>query len=234
MDYRTLKDLVKQGEGKYLEFKLKTNHPEKIVREIVAFANTNGGQLIVGIGDDRSIQGLKYADEDEYILVRAIEKYCSPIPTYTIERVAITDERDVLVFGIEPSEERPVYVLQEIITNKWETVPTILRPSASYQQNEPIRKAYIRVADKSVQASKEMREILKRQSKTRNFRFEYGDKERKLMQYLEQNPTITVDDFVLVAAIPRKVASKTLILLVLANVLAVQPDETNDRYTRIL
>jgi predicted HTH transcriptional regulator len=234
MDYRTLKDLVKQGEGKYLEFKLKTNHPEKIVREIVAFANTNGGQLLVGIGDDRSIQGLKYADEDEYILTRAIEKYCSPAPTYTIARVPITDERDVLVFDIKPSEERPVYVLQEIITNKSERVPTLAPTPASYQQNESNRKAYIRVADKSVQASKEIREILKRQSKTKNFRFEYGDKERQLMQYLDQNPTITIDVFVTIAMIPRKIASKTLVLLVLANVLTVQPDETNDRYARVM
>jgi predicted HTH transcriptional regulator len=74
VDLRVLKELVRQGENKYVEFKLKTNHPEKIVREMVAFANTDGGKLIVGIGDDKSIKGLKFPDEDEYILQKAIEK----------------------------------------------------------------------------------------------------------------------------------------------------------------
>ena len=84
MDLRTLKELVKQGEGDNLEFKLKSNHPEKIVREIVAFANSGGGKLLVGIGDDKTIKGLKYADEDEYILEKAIQKYCTPPIPYDI------------------------------------------------------------------------------------------------------------------------------------------------------
>jgi predicted HTH transcriptional regulator len=43
MDLKELKTLVKRGEGANLEFKLKASHPEKIVREVVAFANTDGG-----------------------------------------------------------------------------------------------------------------------------------------------------------------------------------------------
>jgi predicted HTH transcriptional regulator len=54
-DYKALKALVRQGEGMHLEFKLKAAHPEKIVREIVAFANAQGGLLLVGVGDDKSI-----------------------------------------------------------------------------------------------------------------------------------------------------------------------------------
>ncbi len=71
-DLKSLKALVRQGEGMHLEFKLKATHPEKIVREIVAFANAEGGLLLVGVGDDRSVPGVKFADEDEYILTRAI------------------------------------------------------------------------------------------------------------------------------------------------------------------
>jgi predicted HTH transcriptional regulator len=49
--------LVRKGEGATLEFKLKSNHPEKIVREVVAFANSQGGLLLIGVGDDKSIPG---------------------------------------------------------------------------------------------------------------------------------------------------------------------------------
>ncbi|MEZ0608631.1 helix-turn-helix domain-containing protein [Fibrella sp. WM1] len=212
LDYKALKDLVRQGEGHSLEFKLKTNHPDKIVREVVAFANTDGGILLIGVGDDRTIPGLKYADEDEYLLVRAIEKLCFPAIPYTLERVPLHDEREVLVLRIPRSPHRPHYVL----------------PDPADPEN---RKVYVRVADKSVQASKEVREILKAERADRSVRFTYGDKERVLMQHLVQHPSITVDSFAMLANIPRKIASRTLVLLVLANVLDIHPSDVMDKYT---
>lgn len=236
MDYKTLRELVRQGEGKHIEFKLKTNHPEKIVREIVAFANSGGGYLFIGVGDDRSIKGLKYADEDEYLLVRAIEKYCSPGIEYEIERIPIGEERDVLVFTILPSPKRPHYVLQPAEATVATAKPSPKTPPQKSHKNASsstnlVKKTYIRVADRSIQASWEMREILRRQDDDRNVKFQYGDKERKLMQHLDQHQSVTVADFASVAGISRNIASKTLVLLVLANVLDVHPDETVDRFT---
>ncbi len=209
MDLRTLRDLVRQGEGDYLEFKLKSSHPEKIVREVVAFANSGGGKLLVGIGDDKSIKGLKYADEDEYILERAIQKLCTPPIPYHIERVPLTDERDVLVFHIHRSPDKPHGVLDELGK----------------------KKTYVRVKDRSVQASREMREIMKRARKQRDVRFNYGEKEKKLMQLLDTQQSVTVDSFATSVGITRNMASRTLILLVLANVLEVHPGEVRDQFT---
>lgn len=212
MDYQALKNLVRQGEGTHLEFKLKTNHPEKIIRGIVAFANTTGGIMLIGVGDDKTIRGLKYADEDEYLLVRAISKYCFPRISYTIERVQLYDEREVLVIRVPPSFNKPHYIIPDL--------------------NDPDnKKAYVRVGDKSVQASREVREILKGVSAERNVRFTYGEKEHKLMQHLGENPSITVDLFASIAGVSRKIASRTLVLLVLANVLEIHPSDVVDQYT---
>ncbi|RIV27586.1 ATP-binding protein [Fibrisoma montanum] len=212
MDYRALKDLVRRGEGSNLEFKLKTNHPEKIIRGVVAFANTNGGIMLIGVGDDRTIPGLKYADEDEYLLVRAIDKYCFPKISYSIERVSLFDEREVLVIRVPPSPNRPHYII----------------PDLADPEN---KKAYVRVADKSVQASKEVREIMKGERAARDIRFTYGDKEHKLMQHLGEHNSITVDLFASIAGVSRKIASRTLVLLVLANVLEIHPSDVMDKYT---
>ncbi|MEQ8573732.1 MAG: ATP-binding protein, partial [Fulvivirga sp.] len=51
MTFQELKRLVSQGESETLEFKRKVAHPEKIVKEIVAFANTKGGKLLIGVSD---------------------------------------------------------------------------------------------------------------------------------------------------------------------------------------
>ncbi len=211
MDYRALKELVRRGEGHQLEFKLKSAHPEKIIREVVAFANSDGGLLLIGVGDDKSIPGLKYADEDEYLLCRAIDKHCFPHIQYAVDRVALPDEREVLVFSVPRSVGRPHYV-----------VPDLNLPDD--------KKAYIRVADQSLQASREMREILKGERLARDVRFCYGEKEAALMHHLGQHDSITVEGFAAIANIPRKIASRTLVLLVLANVLRVQPGEMLDRY----
>ena len=49
-----LRRLVSQGEGQHLEFKRKASYPDKIVRELIAFANSQGGTLLVGVDDDKS------------------------------------------------------------------------------------------------------------------------------------------------------------------------------------
>jgi predicted HTH transcriptional regulator len=208
MNVKELKNLVRQGEGTTLEFKLKANHPEKIIREIVAFANTKGGKLLVGVGDDKTIPGLKFVDEEEYMLVRAIERNCFPPINYDLERIAITDERDVLVFNIPKSQEKPHYVQLE---------------------NEENGKAYVRVQDRSVQASREVKQILRRENED-GIKFTYGDKEKILMEYLSDNKKVTIEKFSEIAKIPTWLASRTLVLLVLSNVLKIQPDEVMDWY----
>lgn len=213
MDLAAMKALVKQGEGMQVEFKLKAAHPEKIVREIVAFANAQGGTLLVGVSDDRQIKGVKFVDEEEYILTKAIDTYCYPAVFYQIYRIPVSEERHVLALFIPPSDQKPHYVRHD------------------FQQQTG--KAYIRVADKSIQASKEIREVLKGERKQRNIRFQYGDKEKALMQYLGEHQKITVSQFMEAARIPRHIASRTLVLLVLARVLKLRPNETEDEFVAV-
>jgi hypothetical protein len=207
MDYRDLKKLVRQGEGQHLEFKLKANHPEKIVREAVAFANSEGGVLLVGVADDKSIQGLKFAIEDEYVLTNALNKYCFPNLKYDLIKIPLPTEREILAFIIEKSDK--VHYVIEDFENRW-------------------GKAYIRVNDQSVQASREMREILRGQRRKNDVQFNYGEKEQFLMRYLEAHQKITVNEFSHNAQIPLKVASRTLVLLVLAQVLQINPNPRGD------
>ena len=54
-----LQALIQQGENKQLEFKEQLPKNESIVKTIIAFSNTSGGKLIIGISDDREIVGVK-------------------------------------------------------------------------------------------------------------------------------------------------------------------------------
>lgn len=209
MDLQDLKKLVKQGEHQHLEFKLKATHPDKISKELVAFANAEGGILLLGVDDDRIIKGLKYPLEDEYVLEKAFSEYITPNIDYTMQKIHVEKDREVLAYFV-PKSTQIHYLLQEP-KHKW-------------------GKAYIRVTDKCVKASYEMHKIMKGRLENQDTKFQYGDKENILLQYLARNQKITLKEYIDFSKLPPFIASKTLITLVLANVLLVQPHEMGDEY----
>ena len=202
-----LKQLVSQGEGQQLEFKRKASSGEKIVREMIAFANTTGGTLLVGIGDDKTIPGLKYP-EDESIVIQQALAHVQPAMTVHESLISIGNNRSVLQYVIEVSEQRPHFIVDK----------------------NGVRECFIRSGDKSIQASREMREIIKRRQRQRGVRFHYGEHEHFLMQYLAANKSITLSEFMDASGLKKFHASNKLILLVLANVLRIIPNERGDHY----
>jgi len=55
-----LLELLKRTEGKKLEFKRDLSSPEGLLRSVVAFANTAGGTLLIGVEDkSRHVRGIR-------------------------------------------------------------------------------------------------------------------------------------------------------------------------------
>jgi len=46
-----IEELLRREEGKTLEFKRDLSSPQNLLKTLVAFANTAGGQMIVGVDD---------------------------------------------------------------------------------------------------------------------------------------------------------------------------------------
>lgn len=205
---RQLIDLVAQGEGTTLEFKRKVSHPEKVVREMIAFANTGGGVLLVGIADDGSIPGLKYPEDESHVISEALKKVSPALPVLETF-IPLGGSRTVLQYKISESRSKPHFIDTE----------------------NNSRESFIRIQDKSIKASREMREIMKRKQLSKDVHFRYGEYERILMKYLEAHQTITLKEYMLVSGLKRFIASKKLVVLVLANVLRVIPSEKGDQYT---
>lgn len=65
---------VARSESQEIEFKLDfLSSKEKILKSVVAFANTNNGNLYLGVSDDQQIAGVdheiaRYGSEDKYVL----------------------------------------------------------------------------------------------------------------------------------------------------------------------
>ena len=211
--------MVRQGEGEQIEFKRKVAHPDKIIREIVAFANTKGGNLLIGVDDNGTIPGIRSAEEELYGLEKAIRQWCRPSIDYEINVVPISGRKSVIHYKIYEGQRKPHYVLQGAFS--------ATNGSSSIKKKHKGR-AYVRHKDKSLQASPEVWQILRRARQSKDIKFQFGEKEKILMSYLEEHPHITVAQFAQATQQSRYHASRTLILLVLANVLRVIPQEKED------
>lgn len=208
---RELKKLVAEGEGLQLEFKRKAAHPEKIVRELIAFANTEGGTLLIGVDDNKTIPGIKHPEEEAHAVREALTKFCRPLLAYNESYIAIPDNRFIVRFDVAPSSRRPHFL-------------TVAK--------EP-RATFVRVKDMSIKASREMEEIVRRSKKKTGIRFTFGDAEKKLMEYLDKQPAITLGEYRNFSGLNHFQASRKLILLVLGNVLKIVASEKGDLYSRV-
>jgi len=52
-----LLEMIRNGESSSVEFKRDDIEPHKLAREVVAFANTYGGHVLLGVEDDGAISG---------------------------------------------------------------------------------------------------------------------------------------------------------------------------------
>jgi predicted HTH transcriptional regulator len=208
MTLQEIHKIAQQGEGLKVEFKKKAAFPEKIVREIIALANTEGGYLLIGVDDDGTVSGQRFIEEEVFVMQKAIAQHLQPKLEYQVEIIKLNPKKGVAVFTIPKSADRPHFLMEE---NR--------------------RKAFVRVKDRSIQASKEMWEILKRGKNPKDMVFTYGDKENILMKFLGEKEKITLNEFQFLAKLPRFLASKTLVRLVLANVINIVPQEKEDFFT---
>ncbi|WP_053403900.1 helix-turn-helix domain-containing protein [Persicobacter sp. CCB-QB2] len=207
MTIRDLKKLVRQGEGQFVEFKKKANHPEKIVKEVVAFANASGGKLMIGVDDFGALAGCKYPEEEAYVLEKAFKEMIYPTISMEKEEVKLDTGKTILIYHVPEGDRKPYRV--------------------KFEDNS---KVYIRREDRSIQASAPVREIIRRRQNPKDIRFQVGEVEQKLLAYLEQHRYITVAQLSQMVKVNKKMAARKLIILVLANVLDIHPFEEEDRY----
>jgi len=108
-----LSDLLTRSEGKTLEFKRDLSSPRGVLRSLVAFANTAGGILLVGVEDDtRTVRGVLEPLDLEERLANLISDAIAPRLVPDIE---IVSWRGTQVVAVEvfPGSSRPYHLTQE-------------------------------------------------------------------------------------------------------------------------
>ena len=106
-----IKQLIIQKENRKLEFKQTLPNADKIIKTAIAFSNSQGGDLIIGVADNNQLVGIN--DDDiinfEENISNIIYDNCSPtiIPEiYTV----IVDQKILLVVHFYPSNQKPHFI----------------------------------------------------------------------------------------------------------------------------
>lgn len=103
-----LERFIKHKENQYFDRKSARIKPRDIIKHIGAFANADGGNLVIGIEDKGEITGFNFqgtSSPDEFIL--AINTMTKPNPVFRHKEIAVTNESGeqdaLLIIEVEPS-----------------------------------------------------------------------------------------------------------------------------------
>lgn len=102
-----IKKIIQNGENSYIEFKEEEIKAKELAEEIVAFSNSEGGMILIGVDDEGSIKGVK-DDKIEETVMNICRNNCIPhiIPLY--ESIEVEGKR-IAVITVPKGLNKPYY-----------------------------------------------------------------------------------------------------------------------------
>ena len=196
-----IQKLIKEGEHQMLDFKFEISDSKKIARTLVAFANTDGGRLLIGVKDNGNISGIR-SEEEKYMIQTAAESFCQPEVKFEAKEWNVNGK----------------------------TVLEVIVPKSNYHKHRApdhndSYKVYTRVKDQNILADAILLKIWKYQNNKQNIRVTFSDAEMFLLKYLNENEKITIKEFVQKAEINRREAERILVNFTLINMVKYEITE---------
>jgi predicted HTH transcriptional regulator len=220
VNYKTVQELIEEGEGFRIEFKRRISSPEKIARTIISFANTKGGTILFGVDDDGTIVGVESEKSEIDLIEMAGRDFSDPEIHPTIDIISF-GRKDVIVCQIEESKTKPHFFLGEVQNH-----------DDAIKKNGENTRVYIRVNDNTMMASRETVKILQaEQPDTPPLKLGIGENERRLFKYLEEHQRITVREYGRLINVSDRRASRLLVRLVRAGVVRIHTHEDREFFT---
>lgn len=181
-----IQDLIQEGEHQMLDFKFEISDSRRIARSLAAFANTDGGRLLVGVKDNGAIAGVR-SDEEIHMIQAAAEMYCQPKVEYTTEEWEINGKT----------------VLEVII-------PKDKHHKHKAPDNQGVYKIFVRVKDENLVADSVLIKVWKADKFARPAKIAFTDTETLLLHYLREHGEITLKEFQELAHISKRKAEAIL------------------------
>ncbi len=193
-----LKRLIAEGEHQMLDFKFEISDSRKIARTLVAFANTDGGRLLLGVKDNGSIAGVR-TDEEFYMVEGASRLYCRPEIPLKIRQWNVEGKK-VLEITVQPGKMKPYLAMDE--NRNW--------------------LAFVRQRDENFKASGVTLKLWRMEKAGEGAFLRVGHAEQLLLRYLHAHPWITLQRFIRIAGIRVETAEDILVSFLLLNIIEME------------
>jgi predicted HTH transcriptional regulator len=203
---RYLENLIEQGENLHLDFKFCISDSRKIARTLSAFANTDGGKLLIGVKDNGKIAGIR-SEEEIYMVDTAIQLYCRPQVDYSTKQ-HVTDGKSVLEIEVKKGE-RKIYQAKDD-NNVW--------------------RHYFRYGDQNLIANRVLLRVWNREERKAGALVKFDETENLLMEYLKNNKSVTLSKFRKIAGINNRRAEAILVNLILFKIIRINASGTGIIY----
>lgn len=178
--------LIAEGEHQRQDFKFEISDARKIAKTLSAFANTEGGRLLIGVKDNGKIAGIRSAEE-QYMIEAAADLYCTPRVNCHMQTF-LTEGKCVLLAEIEESPRKPVYAKDESGKNL----------------------AYLRIKDENILATPVHLRMWQQEDNEQGQWMEYTERERLLLKLLSENDSLSLNRYCKLAHISRRGAEHLL------------------------
>ncbi len=182
--------LITEGEHQQQDFKFGITDSRKIARSLVAFANTDGGRLLIGVKDNGVIAGVR-SEEEYYMIEAAAQMYSKPEVRFE-SKVWKEEGRTVLEVWVPPSPLRPHFV----------------------KETAGLWQAYVRSRDENIQADEVLVLVWQKMKQKKGTLIRYTKIEEELFRLFQTRNQITLNDFRKSARITQKQAIETLANLI--------------------
>lgn len=182
--------LIEEGEHEHQDFKFAISDARKIARSISAFANNDGGRLLIGVKDNGNIVGVRN-EEDIYMIEQAAQMYCRPAQNVKITAFSTEGGAVVVRAEIPKSDRRPV----------------------KSQESDGSWRAYYRVKDENILAPPIMVKSWKCKESLKGEVVKFSDIECALLRLLDERESITVDEYARLAHVSNATAESVVMKL---------------------
>lgn len=201
-----IRKLIAEGEHQQLDFKFGITDSKKIARTLAAFSNTDGGRLLIGVKDNGAIAGVR-SEEEFYMVQAASELYTIPVVPFQVKEWSI-EKRSVLEIIILPEKQRLVKA----------------------PDREGAYKVFIRVNDENLPVNSVWLKAWHMRNSGEGVVIHYSEKEKLLLDFLSENPDITLSKYCRLAEIHRKAGENILASFVAIGMLEMTFSETGNTY----
>ncbi|MEY5042847.1 MAG: hypothetical protein RJA19_74 [Bacteroidota bacterium] len=198
--------MIEEGEHQRQDFKTRVDDARKIARTLVAFANSDGGRLLIGVRDDGSIAGVR-EEEEWHMIQEAAQAHCKPPVPFEVQ-VWKADFKTVLEVQIPRSAQRPHFCESE----------------------EGELRAYLRQGDQNLKANAVLVKVWQYEMRADRYAFRYDRFVGKLFKAWRDGRVLAFGQVARIARIDFAEAEDLLCLLMVWNIIEMVPSPRGFQY----